>query len=369
MNDQAISSNNFKPEKYKSLFRLTGNLPCLHSEFFINGSLGLGNTVAISKDRVWHTFIDKKKEKLCLQKGLELFSSKEKYEEYANQFRKYIGFVKKKIIPKFKNIPKLLTKKECIEIFKQIQKFYYFYGITEFSYHDLAYQEMLESNDTILKQNLEDLGQLKIEGRKILNEYMFIGGITDNILRHISLIFFKNEDTVNYLYFKEIISLFDGVKPSKKIIEERKKCYAIAKREDDIIHFSYQEALYLANEFIPFEKKEILKGLVANKAKVKGKVVIAPMLTDAKKVKEVINKMKKGNILVAQSTTPELMVLCNKAAAIVTDQGGMLSHAAIVSRELDIPCIIGTINATRIFKDGDYVEVDTERGTVKKINI
>lgn len=54
-------------------------------------------------------------------------------------------------------------------------------------------------------------------------------------------------------------------------------------------------------------------------------------------------------------------------AAIVTDEGGMLSHAAIVSRELNIPSIVGTGNATQIFKDGDLVEVDANKGIVKII--
>jgi len=54
-----------------------------------------------------------------------------------------------------------------------------------------------------------------------------------------------------------------------------------------------------------------------------------------------------------------------KAAAIVTDVGGITSHAAIVSRELQIPCVIGTGNATKIIKDGDRVEVDANNGFVK----
>jgi pyruvate,water dikinase len=66
-------------------------------------------------------------------------------------------------------------------------------------------------------------------------------------------------------------------------------------------------------------------------------------------------------------TTPDLMPAIEKAVAIVTDEGGMLCHAAIVSRELGIPCIIGTRNATSILRDGDLVEVDAEKGIVRKI--
>lgn len=76
---------------------------------------------------------------------------------------------------------------------------------------------------------------------------------------------------------------------------------------------------------------------------------------------------KKGDILITNNTTPEFVPLMKVAGAIVTDQGGITSHAAIVSRELGIPCVIGTKVATQIFKDGDRVEVDANNGLVKKV--
>ena len=75
--------------------------------------------------------------------------------------------------------------------------------------------------------------------------------------------------------------------------------------------------------------------------------------------------MQKGDILIAETTSPEVMPACSKAAAIVTNQGGLMSHAAIVSRELNIPCIVATENATSIFRTGDQVEVDANKGVVK----
>jgi pyruvate,water dikinase len=77
--------------------------------------------------------------------------------------------------------------------------------------------------------------------------------------------------------------------------------------------------------------------------------------------------MKKGEIIIAETTSPEFMPACKKAGAIVTDQGGRLSHAAVVSREFGIPCIVGTNNGTRIIKDGDLVEVDADKGIVRII--
>ncbi len=73
-------------------------------------------------------------------------------------------------------------------------------------------------------------------------------------------------------------------------------------------------------------------------------------------------------ILVASMTSPEYVFAMRKAAAVVTDSGGLTSHAAIVSRELKIPCLVNTKVATKVFKDGDLVEVDADRGIVKIIS-
>ncbi|MBU0613391.1 hypothetical protein KKB10_05280 [Patescibacteria group bacterium] len=80
-----------------------------------------------------------------------------------------------------------------------------------------------------------------------------------------------------------------------------------------------------------------------------------------------VRKVERGDILVANSTNPTYVPAMERAGAIVTDEGGLLSHAAIVSRELKVPCIVGTKIATRIFKDGDKVFVDAEKGVIKKI--
>jgi len=75
--------------------------------------------------------------------------------------------------------------------------------------------------------------------------------------------------------------------------------------------------------------------------------------------------MNKGDILVASMTSPDFIVAIRKASAIVTDEGGMTCHAAIVSRELKIPCIVATRIATKLLKDNDLVEVDADHGRVK----
>jgi len=103
-----------------------------------------------------------------------------------------------------------------------------------------------------------------------------------------------------------------------------------------------------------------VKGTVASDGYAKGVIKVI------KKTHDLVN-MVKGDILVASMTRPEMAPAMKLAAAIVTDEGGVTCHAAIISRELKIPCVIGTKIATQVFKDGDLVEVDANRGIVRKL--
>jgi len=104
-----------------------------------------------------------------------------------------------------------------------------------------------------------------------------------------------------------------------------------------------------------------LKGMIAQPGKALGRVKVINVPGE-------FEKMKQGDILVAPMTRPEYLPLMKIAGAIVTDEGGVTCHAAIVSRELGIPCIIGTQVATEVLKDGDEVEVDANLGVIRKIS-
>lgn len=83
--------------------------------------------------------------------------------------------------------------------------------------------------------------------------------------------------------------------------------------------------------------------------------------------KDEINKIQQGEVLVSPMTTPDVFTAIKKACAIVTDEGGQLCHAAIISRELKIPCIVGTKTASETYINGDLIEVDANNGIVKII--
>lgn len=108
------------------------------------------------------------------------------------------------------------------------------------------------------------------------------------------------------------------------------------------------------------QKAESVKGIIAQSGVVRGKVKVVNFVSE-------VGKVNKGDILVTPMTFPNFIVAMQRAAAFVTDEGGITSHAAIVAREMKKPCIIGTKIATQIFKDGDLIEVDANKGIVRKI--
>ncbi|MBU1854932.1 MAG: hypothetical protein KKF89_04380 [Nanoarchaeota archaeon] len=171
-----------------------------------------------------------------------------------------------------------------------------------------------------------------------------------------------------FMYSNEILNLFDGIKPDIVIINKRKISYSVAMLDEKLTIFSYKKSLELNDFFTSILPKNLIKGVAANKGIVKGSAIICPMLNDSKEILKINKLMKKGDILIAETTSPDIIILCNKAAAIVTEQGGMLSHAVIISREMNIPCVIQATNSTKIFKNGDLVEVNADKGIVRKLN-
>jgi pyruvate,water dikinase len=103
----------------------------------------------------------------------------------------------------------------------------------------------------------------------------------------------------------------------------------------------------------------ILTGLAASPGIASGKVKIVEDLKDLDRVKE-------GDILVTKMTNPDMVVTMQKSAGIITDEGGLTAHAAIVSREMGIPCVVGTQEATIRLKDGEIVTVDGYSGKIYK---
>ncbi len=170
--------------------------------------------------------------------------------------------------------------------------------------------------------------------------------------------FITLEEIKKYLLNKKLLN-----KKIKSMIKNRLKKGCVSLTVDKKIRIL---SLKESKKYLKLirEKPEIqttqIKGNCAYPGKVKG---VARIIN----LKEDIGKIKKGEILVSRATNPDLIIAMQKAAGFVTDEGGITSHAAIVAREMKKPCVIGTKNATKLIKDGDLIEVDANKGVVKKL--
>jgi phosphoenolpyruvate synthase/pyruvate phosphate dikinase len=180
----------------------------------------------------------------------------------------------------------------------------------------------------------------------------------------------KKESEINNFSLKEILE--SRINFSKRSLDKKDKyfVYQVIQDKEKITWIKNPEKFIrniekrnVKEKINNFKEKEnlFIKGTSAQRGLIKGRV----RLVLDNNIKKVI--FNNNDILVSISTSPELMPLIKKCGAIITDEGGLTCHAAIVSRELKKPCIIGTKIATSILRDGDMVEVDANKGIVKRL--
>ena len=167
-----------------------------------------------------------------------------------------------------------------------------------------------------------------------------------------------------FLLPSEVESALLHNKTDKKLLDERYS-FSVAVSENDStrVYVGEKAKRFLETEVEKEEKLQEtneLKGSCASPGYAKG---IAKLILSPKD----LPKMNQGDILISPATNPDIVPAMKKAAAIVTNTGGLTCHAAIVSRELGIPCVVGTKHATDILKDGDMIEVDATAGIVRRM--
>jgi phosphohistidine swiveling domain-containing protein len=162
------------------------------------------------------------------------------------------------------------------------------------------------------------------------------------------------------LTYDEIVEGLNGKLISREEIDLRKESYALLVEGDKVKIFTGKAYKLFIKENIKQEIINEVKGISVSSGKVKGKAKIILNSKD-------LPKVAKGDIIICPMTRPDFLIAMEKAAAFVTDEGGLLCHAAIIAREMKKPCIIGTKNATKAFDDGDLVEVDGDDSVVRKI--
>ncbi|MEK6910603.1 MAG: PEP-utilizing enzyme [Nanoarchaeota archaeon] len=285
----------------------------------------------------------------------------------------------------------LVESKEIKEHAKKyfwIKNSYESVEIADEKFFEKRKKELSKNLRVIIGKKQEEVKKRKIELKKKYKLSDDIMKIAEAIVMGIEWQDTRKKDIWIYLHYKDLILKevcrryklpFDDMLNFRQLeiqdflrrkvdilkeIEKRKICFGIRCEDGKIILLDDETTLRYWDLYAEEEvsdKVDSVKGVVASKGnskKLTGKVRI---VLNPKKSTE----LKEGEILVTSMTTPEYIFLMKKASAIVTDAGGLTSHAAIVSRELGVPCIVGTKVATKVFKDGDMIEINSENGEVK----
>ncbi|MFA6252414.1 MAG: PEP-utilizing enzyme [Candidatus Paceibacterota bacterium] len=210
---------------------------------------------------------------------------------------------------------------------------------------------------------IQRMGVYRLEQKEIYAglEFAYLS-LLKNISQKINL---GVEDMLNLYTSKEIIDFLNrGKKVNSEKIKKRKKIVACLVKSEKLQVLEGEKVFaFMEKNIKKPEDIKVLKGLSANKGIYSGEAYVMPDVTISE-LKHHFDKFKKGQILIADITQPNMMLLIKKASAIVTNQGGIACHSAIISREFNIPCVIGTKVATKVIKTGDKIEVNGNNGTV-----
>ncbi len=276
--------------------------------------------------------------------------------EYQRDYLKKLIPYWTKILNNLNNSTKSILSEGIAKSFKEFINYYKLARAIVFYTNDLA--KILE-----LKNLVKDIKKIGDWHEKAEVES---SRAWDKLAPFFKKICRKHKITIKDLMYylpNEFLELLKGKKQiENKILKDRQRYYVLYLQNGKIRLYTGRKAQDLKKKQLPQEaevfKTEEIKGTVASPGYVKGKTRIV-------NTKNQMEQMKKGEILVSIMTTPRLIPAVKKAIAIVTDEGGITCHAAIISRELKIPCIIGTKIATKVLKDGDLVEVDADKGVVR----
>ncbi|MFC1727972.1 PEP-utilizing enzyme [Nanoarchaeota archaeon] len=206
-----------------------------------------------------------------------------------------------------------------------------------------------------------EFGFLKVNRKDLLYKSYYH---MNNWLEEVSKRFGLTITQLRHMISEEVKDMIlDNKLPDKNVLDQRIEFYLFILKDQKLTIHHGDEAKKLHEELM--EKQEDidldeLKGDCSCQGQARGEIKIIKTVED-------MEKMNQGDILVSPATNPNLVPAMQKAGAIITDEGGITCHAAIVSRELGVPCITGTKIVTKAFKDGDLVEVDATNGIVRRV--
>lgn len=353
------------PAEYRRLFQAR-DVPFLASCVFVDGYAPLEVLVTYAAP-IWTSYLPIVVEEKTLRDGLALYSTPGAFQQLQRNFLAY----RERSRTFFEAVLKQprMTREQTVTFCAYASEIFSYYAKTEFFYTNDLYHQSLH-NDVIAK-NIHELGPFKLEARAYMNTFFLT---PDCYRKRFSCLlgtqFGLSAENLEQYASQEIPELFDGVRVNAEVVRARGSRYVSCSDGMAVFHVHGEEAARSIERFASESdaRAGVVRGVCANPGTAVGRVRIFHLeLASQESVRARIRAMAKGDVLVAETTGPEIMEACQKAGAIVTNQGGMLSHAAIVSRELGIPCIIATGNATDVLKDGDTVEVDAEKGMVRVV--
>ncbi len=225
------------------------------------------------------------------------------------------------------------------------------------------------------KQFSEAVAELDIEGNDLeivngIREHIYLKSYRKELMGKVAFemrpLFLEISKRMGLRYGEFVNLTLDEVRGffetgevlSLEMLKEREHGYAYAVIGDEIV-LVVGDMLRSVEASLPKQYRAEIVGQPANAgSKVTGVVKIVLK-------KEDTDKLQTGDIFVTDMTNADIAVAAFRCCAIVTDKGGILCHAAILSRELGIPCIVGTGSATRVLRDGQLVEVDAKKGIVR----
>jgi len=320
-----------------------------------------------------------------LNKGISLYLEEKAKNFTGVNYLEYISITKDTLLSKEqKELRKLflLFKEKNPEFEKALQDYlakyeflgtHCFGGVPQTKESVIAKLETFEIKEE--KPNLikkDDFSEKNKELLKIASELAYYRLVIVSTFDEISYQFWNflksfgkkynmNFEEITHYTYTELIDLIKEEKVvDKNLIEQRQKAFGIVKEGKDIKFILNDELKELKEKLSNKNISTLMKGSVAFRGTVKGIARIINRIED-------LAKVKKGDILVSFETTPDYIIAMSKAAAFVTEQGGITSHAAIVAREMGKPCIVAVEDVTKILKDGDMIEVDANNGVVRKL--
>jgi phosphohistidine swiveling domain-containing protein len=370
--------HNVKPKTRKSHsytlhFAVSGFSPLLLDLIFNNDSYGAVEYRVLYENDITRAYLTETGNRQSHELSKKLFRD-DFFGRLLNDSELLDKKLKEHEVPRLNGRNAVSEWKKYVELMDEFCRLYIFYeqpfqqALEEIILSQISEKDLINYLSGLDKGSINKL-DMDIRGRKALDKLLELGKM--KLRLHTSMSDLTSDKFIGYVAKKSGISMslikcltadefadaIEGKAFDVNVAEERLAGCALVKR-NNAWHFDAGKKYLRWKNRIEKNQRSEISGNVAYPGKVEGRVVVHLSWTDTTEIEE-------GDVLVAGMTNPQMIPYIKKAGAIVTDEGGITCHAAIIARELRKPCITGTKNATQLLKNGDLVEVDAYKGVVR----